>query len=406
MVALQTLKSVNRSLVDTQSQISTGKSVASAKDNSAVWAISKAMDSDVKGFAAISESLALGESTVAVARNASETVTDLLTEIKGRVVAAQESNVDRRKIQTDIDELTSQIGTVVNAAQFNGLNLVKGTEEVDILASLDRGPDGGVSASNIAVARQDLTSDAGRVGSGVLAGTTADDYGTITDGTGAAATTLASADGSDNQAVLQFDGTPADGNVYEITIGGRTVSYTADVTGGDDNDTIRDALRGQLNALGIEGLTAADGANAGELDIRNTNAFSDIDISVTAPGSGGTLVIEQVNGVVDDVTSATIDQRAQSLDFSTSAGVVEGDSFSVTVGTNTFSYVAGDGENMEDVARGLKTAIDSNLPDGVSTSVSQDETTGQWSLSVDSTTGCEDFSLAVTTDGEASGGLF
>ena len=48
MVALQTLKSVNKNLAQTQSEISTGKSVATAKDNSAVWAISKVMDSDVQ----------------------------------------------------------------------------------------------------------------------------------------------------------------------------------------------------------------------------------------------------------------------------------------------------------------------------------------------------------------------
>ena len=107
MVALQTLKSINSNLLQTQSEISTGKSVASAKDNSALWAISKVMESDVKGFNAISESLALGESTVAVARQGAETVTDLLTQIKGKVVSAQEENVDREKIQTDIDALTS-----------------------------------------------------------------------------------------------------------------------------------------------------------------------------------------------------------------------------------------------------------------------------------------------------------
>ncbi len=55
MVALQTLKSVNSNLADTQNEISTGKRVATAKDNSAVWAISKVMESDVNGFKAISE---------------------------------------------------------------------------------------------------------------------------------------------------------------------------------------------------------------------------------------------------------------------------------------------------------------------------------------------------------------
>lgn len=61
MVALQTLKGINSGLAQTQAEISTGKSVASAKDNAAVWAISKVMESDVKGFQGISDSLALGE---------------------------------------------------------------------------------------------------------------------------------------------------------------------------------------------------------------------------------------------------------------------------------------------------------------------------------------------------------
>ena len=122
MVALQTLKSINSGLTETQSQISTGQRVSSAKDNSAVWAISKVMESDVKGFKAISDSLSLGESTVAVARQASETITDLLTQMKGKIVAAQEDNVDRAKVNADVTALKDQIASVVGAAQFNGLN--------------------------------------------------------------------------------------------------------------------------------------------------------------------------------------------------------------------------------------------------------------------------------------------
>ncbi|MCK4713416.1 MAG: flagellin, partial [Marinosulfonomonas sp.] len=45
MVALQTLKSINSNLGTIQSEISTGKSISSAKDNSAIWAISKVMES-------------------------------------------------------------------------------------------------------------------------------------------------------------------------------------------------------------------------------------------------------------------------------------------------------------------------------------------------------------------------
>ena len=67
MVALQNLKSINSGLAQSQNEISTGKTIATAKDNSAIWAISKVMESDVAGFNAVEDSLALGGSTVAVA---------------------------------------------------------------------------------------------------------------------------------------------------------------------------------------------------------------------------------------------------------------------------------------------------------------------------------------------------
>lgn len=158
MVALQTLKSINTNLGQTQNAISTGKEISSARDNSAVWAISKVMGSDVQGFKAISSSLALGEATVAVARNAAETITDLLTQMKEKIVAAQGDNVDRSKINNDVTALKGQVESVVAAAQFNGLNLVNGTAtSTNILSSLDRDAAGSVTASSITVNGQNLS---------------------------------------------------------------------------------------------------------------------------------------------------------------------------------------------------------------------------------------------------------
>ena len=102
MVALQTLKSINSNLAQTQGEIATGRSVASAKDNSAVWAISKVMESDVAGFNAISDSLSLGQATVAVASAGAEQITDLLIQMKEKVVAATGENVDNAKIAADV----------------------------------------------------------------------------------------------------------------------------------------------------------------------------------------------------------------------------------------------------------------------------------------------------------------
>ena len=237
MVALQTLKSINKNLAMTQSEISTGKSVASAKDNSAVWAISKVMESDVKGFKAVSESLALGDSTVAVAANASETITDLLNDVKGRIVAAQEENVDRDSIQQDISALTEQIGSVVAAAQFNGLNLIDGTstDNVQILSSLNRDSSGGVTAGQIDVVRQNLSTTtpaaAQALGTTVATQPLANDAIQVTGvntGFAAAATdpvTSATVTGGNNIAVTF--GAVSAGNSYQLTLDGLSIN-TAD----------------------------------------------------------------------------------------------------------------------------------------------------------------------------------
>ena len=149
MVALQTLKSVNDDLGKAQTSISTGKEVGTAKDNSAVWAISKTMESDIAGFESIEDGLSVGEATVAVASAGAEQIVEKLTEMKELIVSAQSENVDHAKIQTDIDSKADQIDAIISAAQFNGANLLatdvdgNGATSLGVLASLDREGAGG-----------------------------------------------------------------------------------------------------------------------------------------------------------------------------------------------------------------------------------------------------------------------
>ena len=381
MTALQTLRSINSNLAQTQNEISTGKVISSAKDNSAVWAISKVMESDVAGFKAIRSSLSLGESSVAVARNASESITDLLTDIKGKIVAAQEENVDRAKIQTDIGQLRDQITSIVNAAQFNGLNLVKGTNEVNILSSLDRAADGTVSSSNIRVVRQDLTADTGTyaANTNLAANITA-------------ANTSVDSAGNQVDIALVYN---AD-TTYTVTFGGVELS----VDGADaaiTNDTeVAQAFAAQINALGFKGISASN--TAGTLEIINTQAFKDL------------VVVGDATGTGTAGAGGTAAMRSEAVALSVSAAVNEGDGYQIAVGGQNYRYIAGPGESMEDVARGLKTAIDSGNATGVTAQVNRDATTGQWSVLVDydgTGTGATITLTASGSDGgEASGGLF
>lgn len=156
MVALQTLRSINNALDTTQNEISTGKTINTAKDNAALWTISKVMESDVAGFKAVSDSLSLAKGAVTNAREAAETVGKLIQEIKEKVISAQDGNQDRATLQKDVDALIKQIDSAVSASQFNGTNLVDGSLTTDgfkTLSSLDRSSTG-LTASFIEV---DLT---------------------------------------------------------------------------------------------------------------------------------------------------------------------------------------------------------------------------------------------------------
>ena len=321
MVALQTLKSVNKNLASTQNAISTGKDIATAKDNSAVWAISKVMESDVKGFNAIKDSLSLGESTVAVARNASETVTDLLTQMKGKIVAAQEDNVDRGKINDDVTALKDQIASVVSAAQFNGLNLVDGSAgSASILASLDRDNTGAVTASSISVAGQDL-STGGYVTKQVFDGSTGastgnDRVGATIDNGATAATALVTDESS---------GAFAAGDKVVVAINDQVVSYTVsadDAAATTTGDLVAVGLKAKIEELGITGLTVDyDSGTAGTLSVTNgtgsdvsfsaqfvnagaggLGALAGIDVST---GAGATAALAAVESLIDTTIDAS-----------------------------------------------------------------------------------------------------
>lgn len=301
MVALQTLKSINSRLTETQNEISTGKSIATARDNAAVWAISKVMESDVKGFKGISDSLNLGESTVAVARNGAETVTELLTEMKGKIVASQEQNVDRAKIQTDIVALRDQINAVVGAAQFNGLNLlsnrskVAGSGSINVLASLDRSATG-VDASDISVNKKDL----GTATSSVVGGTVANLTAAATlNATQTASLAVTTPTGAGQIFSIGITGTDANNSSFTAA------SYTTGTTATDaqkimyiarDGDTAGDVAAGLAQAYAI--YAAEQGLDTDVLSI--TASGSSLNIASTVTDATDTIAAR-----IDTLTTPT-----------------------------------------------------------------------------------------------------
>ncbi|MFN4287429.1 MAG: flagellin [Brevundimonas sp.] len=127
MIALQNLNATNAELASTQNRINTGKKVASAKDNGAIWAIAQGQRADVRALGAVRQSLDRGISAVDVAIAAGETVSDLLLQMKEKALAASDLSLktaDRAALNEDFMALRDQIASVVSNAEFNGINLL------------------------------------------------------------------------------------------------------------------------------------------------------------------------------------------------------------------------------------------------------------------------------------------
>ena len=154
MSALANLASTQTSLQSTQSIISTGKKINSAKDNGAIWSIANTMQGKVTSYDSVSDSLNRAQSTIDVAMSAGEQVSDLLTQMKAKALAASDTSLDttsRQALNADFTSLRDQITSVVSNADFNGINMVKSAGTTIYALANDTG------SSKMTIAAEDLS---------------------------------------------------------------------------------------------------------------------------------------------------------------------------------------------------------------------------------------------------------
>ncbi|MDX7952979.1 flagellin [Lichenihabitans sp. Uapishka_5] len=174
MSALASLTATQKSLSQTQSQISTGLRVGSASDNAAYWSISTTMKSDTSALSAVSDALNLGSSTIGVATAALNSTLTIMNKMKADLVTAQTPGTDKAQVQTDITALQSSLKSIVSSASFNGVNLLNSTaSNTNIVSSFSRGTDGTTSVGTIAVSTANITLTSATSASGILSATIA-----------------------------------------------------------------------------------------------------------------------------------------------------------------------------------------------------------------------------------------
>lgn len=142
MIALQNLNKTNARLDVLQRQIATGLKVSSAKDDGATYAIAQNMRAKVAGYNVVKQSLDRGISVMDVAIAATESISDILIEMREKALAASDRSLDqnsRNALNEDFVALRDQIKTIIASAEFNGINLIQsGADDLAVLAN-DRG---------------------------------------------------------------------------------------------------------------------------------------------------------------------------------------------------------------------------------------------------------------------------
>ena len=111
LTALQNLNKTNDDLASVQNRVNTGLKIANAKDNAAIWAIAQGQRADIGALGAVKMSLDRATSIADVTMTAGQSISDLLVQIKQKVVAAMDPSIDtqsRTALDNDFHSLLQQ----------------------------------------------------------------------------------------------------------------------------------------------------------------------------------------------------------------------------------------------------------------------------------------------------------
>ena len=163
LYAQQAMTTNARGLSTVMQQLSTGKRINNAVDDVAGMAISTRLTSQIRGLNQAVRNTNDGISLIQTAEGATEQVTNMLQRM--RELAIQASNdtnntSDRSYLNLEFQALTTQIGVIAEQTQWNGANVLDGT---------DRGSGAGVvsfqvganSGQSIAITLSNMTTASG-----------------------------------------------------------------------------------------------------------------------------------------------------------------------------------------------------------------------------------------------------
>jgi flagellin len=124
--ALNALNAVNREVGVHQLRLATGKRVNSGSDDASGYVISKKMEGRVRSLTAAVDNVGDAQSMLGVAEGGYQTIADLLTQIKDKVVrfgSGAFGAEEKDAIASEVQQLMVEIDDAVAQTKFNGQSL-------------------------------------------------------------------------------------------------------------------------------------------------------------------------------------------------------------------------------------------------------------------------------------------
>ncbi|WP_372786388.1 flagellin [Phenylobacterium sp.] len=255
LIALQNLNKTSADLSEVQNRISTGLAINSAKDNASVWAIAQGQRADIGSLGAVKMSLDRATSIADVASTAGATISDLLVQMKEKVVAAMDPSIDtasRTALDSDFKSILRQISQVVQNANFDGANMLDGSvSQIKFIANAQ-------ANSFITLSSQNLS-----LGGSIISVPSTASLSTITLATAVLAQ-LTTSISSTNQALGNLGSQSKEISNHASFVGQLTDQLTAGVGNLVDADLAKESARLQAlqvqQQLGTQALSIANQA--------------------------------------------------------------------------------------------------------------------------------------------------
>ena len=126
-VALQSLNRTTEDLAVVQKRVSTGLRVADSRDDGAAFAVAERVRGEIAGTTSANEQMGGAKGLLDVTRASLENVSTSLTKLKELTVKLADGAItaeQRTQYQTQVKELTNNIKSFIEGADYNGRNMI------------------------------------------------------------------------------------------------------------------------------------------------------------------------------------------------------------------------------------------------------------------------------------------